>query len=188
MAKRLLAGLDEHALHGAPPVVLVGGSHAVDLPLAPDGVSVLLARHAQVDISAHVLEAHGLLALPVVAVTLNGPHVQVVAFAVLPKGADLLWVAGRASAQVHSTSCAGSEPAAYLVVGQGRAEMVSVEVSARLHVCDADGLTTPDGHAALTRMLGLPSDLPVAVSVVSVLHPGYRLLPAACARAHTHTS
>lgn len=94
VANRLLAGLDEHALHGTPPVVLIGRPHAVNLSLAPNGVAVLLARHAQIDVGAHVLEAHGLVALPVVAVALNGPHVQVVAFAVLSKRADLLWVGG----------------------------------------------------------------------------------------------
>lgn len=63
--------------------------------------------------------------------------------------------------------------------------MVSVEVSARLHVCDADGLTALDGHAPLTRTLGPPTNLPVAVSIVSGYHPGYRLLPASYT--HTHT-
>lgn len=170
VAKRVQAGLDEHALHGAPPVVLVGGPHAVDLPLAPDGVAVLLARHTQVHVRAHVLEAHGLVTLPVVAVALDAPHVQVVAFAVLPKRADLLWGAGGASA---STFCAGRQPTAYLVVGQGRAEMVAVEVPARLHVRDADGLTAADGRPPRARTLGLPPDLPVAVSVVGGLHPGH---------------
>lgn len=94
VAHWVLAGLDKHPLHGAPPVVLVGRPHAVDLSLAPDGVAVLLARHAQVDVGAHVFEAHGLLALPVVAVTLDGPHVQVVALAVLSKSADFLWMTG----------------------------------------------------------------------------------------------
>lgn len=90
MTQRLLAGLDVHTLHGAPPVVLVGSSHAVHLMLAPDGMAVLLARHAQKDIGAHMFETHRLVTLPMVAVTLHGPHVQVVAFAVLSESADLL--------------------------------------------------------------------------------------------------
>lgn len=90
MAQRLLAGLDVDTLHGAPPVVLVGRSHAVHLALASDGVAVLLARHAQKDVGAHVFETHSLVALPVVTITLHGPHVQVVTFAVLSKSADLL--------------------------------------------------------------------------------------------------
>lgn len=90
VAQQLLAGLDEDPLHGAPPVVLVGSAHAVHLALAADGVAVLLARHAQKDVRAHVLEAHCLVALPVVAVALHRPQVQVVALAVLSESADLL--------------------------------------------------------------------------------------------------
>lgn len=104
VADRTGAGLDEHALHRPPPVVLVGRSHAVNLSLAADGVAVLLARHAQVHVSAHVLEAHGLLALPVVAVTLDGPHVQVVSFSVLSKGADLLRTAAGRQRHLLSTA------------------------------------------------------------------------------------
>lgn len=80
-----------------------------------------------------------------------------------------------------------SSAPAYLVVGQGRAEVVRVEVPACLHVRDADGLTAPDGHATLARTLRLPSNLPVAVGVVGVLHPGDRLLSTACTHGHTHT-
>lgn len=90
MACGLQAGHDEDALHGAPPVVLVGSGHAVHLALAADGVAELLARHAQEDARAHVLEAHHLVALPVDTVALHRPHVQVVALAVLPEGAHLL--------------------------------------------------------------------------------------------------
>lgn len=86
----LLAGLDEDALHGAPPGVLAGGAHAVHLALATDGVAVLFARHAQEDVGSHVFEPHRLVAPPVDAVALHRPHVQVVAFAILSKGADLL--------------------------------------------------------------------------------------------------
>lgn len=90
MAQRLLAGLDEHALHGAPPVVLVGRAHAVDLPLTLDGVAVLFPRHAQVHAGARVLEADSFIALPVDAVTLHRPDVQIVALTVLPERTDLL--------------------------------------------------------------------------------------------------
>lgn len=96
MTNWILAGLDEHALHRLPPVVLVGRPHAVNLSLASNGVAILLARHAQIDISAHVFKAHGFVTLPEVAVTLNGPDVEVIAFAVLSESADLLWVARRA--------------------------------------------------------------------------------------------
>lgn len=37
-----------------------------------------------------MFKTHGLVALPVVAVALYGPHVQVVTFAVFSKSADLL--------------------------------------------------------------------------------------------------
>lgn len=151
----LLAGLDENTLHGAPPVVLVGGAHAVHLALAANRVAILLACHAQKDIGAHVFEAHSLIALPVDTVTLHLPHIQTVTFTVLSKGADLL------------------------VIRQGGAEVVCVEVSASLHVCDADGLTTLDGHPTLTRIIGFPTNLPITVGIVCVLHSSYRLLSTA---------
>lgn len=90
MVQRHLAGLQEDALHGAPPVVLVSSTHAVHLLLAADGVAVLLPGHTQEDVGAHVFEAHILLALPVDAITLDRPHVQIVSLAVLSKSADLL--------------------------------------------------------------------------------------------------
>lgn len=90
VVERLLAGLDEDALHGAPPVVLVGSAHAMHLALAADGVAVLLACHAQKDVGAHVFEAHGLIALPVNAIALHRPHIQIVTLAVLSEGTDLL--------------------------------------------------------------------------------------------------
>lgn len=74
-------------------------------------------------------------------------------------------------------------PLSDLVTRQGRAEVVCVEVSASLHVCDADGLTTLDGYAALTRTVRLPSNLPVTVGVICVLHASYGLLSAAYAHA-----
>lgn len=91
VAQRLQAGLDEDPLHRAPKVVLVGGVHAVHLPLTADGVSVLLAGDAQEDVGAHVFEAHHLVPLPVVAIALNRPHVQVVPLAVLSKRTNFLW-------------------------------------------------------------------------------------------------
>lgn len=90
MPQRLLAGLDEDALHGAPPVVLVGSAHAVHLALTTDGVAVLLPGHTQVNIGAYVFEANGFIALPVDAVTLHFPDVQVITLATLPECADLL--------------------------------------------------------------------------------------------------
>ena len=90
VAQWLLAGLDEYTLHGAPPVVLVGRAHAVHLALAADGVAVLLPRYTQEDVSAHVFKAHGLVALPLDAVTLYRPHIQVVALAMLSERTDLL--------------------------------------------------------------------------------------------------
>lgn len=95
VAHWLLAGLDEDTLHGAPPVVLVGRAHAVHLALAADGVTVLLPRYTQEDVSAHVFEAHGLVALPMDAVTLHRPHIQVIALAMFSKRADLLVVRQR---------------------------------------------------------------------------------------------
>ena len=77
-------------------------------------------------------------------------------------------------------------PQSDLVIRQRGAEVVCVEVSARLHVRDADGLTTLDGHPALTRTVGLPTDLPVTVGVVCVLHSSYRLLSAAYTHTYTH--
>lgn len=70
--------------------MLVSSSHAVNLPLASDGVAVLLACHTQVDVSAHVFEAHCFVTLPVVTVTLNSPDVEVITFAILSKSTDFL--------------------------------------------------------------------------------------------------
>lgn len=90
VAQRLLTGLDEDALHGTPPVVLVGRAHAVHLALAADGVAVLLPCHTQEDVGANVFKAHGLVTLPVDAFALHRPHIQVVALAMLSERADLL--------------------------------------------------------------------------------------------------
>ena len=70
--------------------MLVGGAHAMHLPLTADGMAVLLACHAQEDIGAHVFEAHRLVTLPVDGIALHCPQIQVVTFAVLSKGTDLL--------------------------------------------------------------------------------------------------
>lgn len=155
VAQQLLAGPDKDTLHGAPPVVLVGGAHAVHLALAADGVAVLLACHTQEDVSACMFEAHGLIAFPMDAITLNCPHIQVVTLAVLSESADLL------------------------VIRQRGAEVVCVKVSAGLHVCDADGLTTLDGRPTLTWTVGFPTNLPVTVGIVCILHSGHRLLSTA---------
>lgn len=90
VAQRLLAGLDEDAFHDAPPVVLVGRGHAVHLTLAADWVAVLLPRYTEEDVGAHVFKANGVVALPMVAVALHHPHIQVIALAVLSERADLL--------------------------------------------------------------------------------------------------
>lgn len=73
------------------------------LTLAADGVAVLLARHAQEDIGTHVFEAHGFIALPVDAVTLHHPRIQVVALAVLSEGADLLQVTQKGGGKQKET-------------------------------------------------------------------------------------
>lgn len=151
----LCARLDEHALHGAPPVVLIGGVHAMHLSLSADGVAVLFAGDAQKHVRACVFEAHCLVPVPVDAVALHRPHVQIVALAILAKSAHLL------------------------VIGQRGAEVVRVQVSARFHVSDPNRLATLYGCAALTWTVGLPSDLPVTVGVVCSIHPGHGLLSTA---------
>lgn len=90
VAYGFLARLDEDALHGAPPVVLVGRSHGVHLALTPDGVSILLPCHTQINVGAHVFEAHVFFSLPVVTVTLHCPDVEVVPFAIVAERADFL--------------------------------------------------------------------------------------------------
>ena len=75
----------------------------------------------------------------------------------------------------------------YLVIRQGGAEVVGVEVSTGLHVGDADGLTTPDSHPALTWTVWLPTDLPITVGIVCVVHSSYRLLSTAYTHTHRHT-
>lgn len=90
VAQQFLAGLNEDTLHCTPPVVLVGGAHAMHLPLATDGVAVLFSRHTQENISAHVFEAHRLIALPMDGIALYRPHIQVIALPILSEGAYLL--------------------------------------------------------------------------------------------------
>lgn len=72
-----------------------------------------------------------------------------------------------------------------LVIRQRRAEVVCVEVSSSLHVCDANGLATFDGSTTQTWIVGLPTNLPVAVGIICILHSSYRLL--STAYTHTHT-
>lgn len=95
VSQRFLAGENEDTLHSLPVVVLVGSAHAVDLPLPPDGVAVLLARHAQEGIGADVFEAHRLVPLPDGVVTLHPPHVQVIPLAILTERTHLLKVDGQ---------------------------------------------------------------------------------------------
>lgn len=121
MPERLLTGLNKHAFHGAPQAVLAGGAHAVHLALATDRVAVLFACNAKEDICAHVFESYRLLTVPVDSITLDSPHIQIIPLSVLSKGTH------------------------FLVIRQGGAEVVCVKVSAGLHVCDSDGLTTFDG-------------------------------------------
>lgn len=87
---RVQTGFDEDSLHGFPVVVVVGSRHAMNLPLAPDGVPVLLPRDGQEHLGAHVLEAHGILPLPVRTTALHNPEIQVIAFAIIPKGTYFL--------------------------------------------------------------------------------------------------
>lgn len=79
-------------------------------------------------------------------------------------------------------------PPSDLVIRQGRAEVVWVEVSASLHVCDADALTTLDGHPALAWLVGLPANLPVTVGIICVLDSSYRLLSTTCKRVKSKTA
>lgn len=62
----------------------------MNLPLAADGVPVLLPRDGQEHLGAHVLEAHGILPLPVRTTALHNPEIQVIAFAIIPKGTYFL--------------------------------------------------------------------------------------------------
>lgn len=92
MMAQLCTRLDEHALHGLPVIVVVGMRQAVHLPLPTDGVVVLFPSDAEEDLGTLVLEAHGLISLPVCPTALHGPHVQVVALAVLPESTHFLGV------------------------------------------------------------------------------------------------
>lgn len=66
----------------------------------------------------------------------------------------------------------------HLIIREGGAEVVRVEVAAGLHMCDTDGLPALDGHSALARPVGLPPNSPITVGIIRVLHARYRLLPA----------
>ena len=66
------------------------------------------------------------------------------------------------------------------LLGQRWGEVVGVQVPARLHVGDADGLAAADGHPSLAHRAGLPPDAPVAVSIICCFHSSDRLLPATC--------
>lgn len=87
---RVQTGFDEDSLHGFPIVVVVGSRHAMDLPLASDGVAVLLPRDGQEHVGPHVLEAHGILPLPVSPTALHNPEIQVISFTIIPKGTYFL--------------------------------------------------------------------------------------------------
>ena len=100
-----LVGLDVDALGYSPRVLLVGIGEAGDLQLAADRSAVLIARQVQVHVCLLVLEAHGGVAAPQLAVALDRPVVALVALAVLAVGAHLL------------------------VVGQRRLEVMAVQVA-----------------------------------------------------------
>lgn len=77
---------------------------------------------------------------------------------------------------LQNTKCV---PLSHLVIRKGWAKVMCVEVSASLHVCDSDSLTTLDGDPALTWTVGFPSNLPVTVGIICALHSSNRLLSTA---------
>lgn len=62
----------------------------MNFPLASNGVAILLPRDGQEHLSPHVLEAHGILPLPVSPTALHNPEIQVISFAIIPKGTYFL--------------------------------------------------------------------------------------------------
>lgn len=64
---------------------------------------------------------------------------------------------------------------------------MTVKVAACVDVHEADGLSALDGGASITRVIGWPSNTPVAVAVFNCSHSSYRLLPTAWLTCTTHT-
>lgn len=62
----------------------------MNFPLTSNGVAVLLPRDGQEHLGPHVLEAHGILPLPVSPTALHNPDIQVISFAIIPKGTYFL--------------------------------------------------------------------------------------------------
>lgn len=87
---RVQTRFDEGSFHGFPIVVVVGSRHAMNFPLTSNGVAVLLPRDGQEHLGPHVLEAHGILPLPVSPTALHNPDIQVISFAIIPKGTYFL--------------------------------------------------------------------------------------------------
>lgn len=84
------AGLNEDTLHCLPVIVLIWRMHAMDFPLASDWVTILLACYWKECICSYVLETHCIIPAPVTSTALHCPHIQVISFTIITKGAYFL--------------------------------------------------------------------------------------------------
>lgn len=87
---RVHTGFDEDSFHCFPIVVMISSRHAMNFPLASNGVAILFPSYRKEHLSPHVLEAHRVLPLPVSPTALHNPYIEVISFAIITKGTYFL--------------------------------------------------------------------------------------------------
>lgn len=87
---RVHTGFDEDALHCFPIVVMISSRHAMNFPLASNGMAILFPSYWKEHLSSYVLEAHCILPLPVSPTALHNPYIEVISFAIITKGTYFL--------------------------------------------------------------------------------------------------
>lgn len=87
---KVRTGFDEDSFHCFPIVVMISGGHAMNFPLASNGMAILLPRYWKEHLSSYVLEAHCILPLPVCPTALHNPYIEVISFTIITKGTYFL--------------------------------------------------------------------------------------------------
>ena len=87
---RVHTGFDEDSFHRFPVVVMISSRHAMNFPLASNGMAILLPCYWKEHLSSYVLEAHRILPLPVSSTALHNPYIEVISFAIITKGTYFL--------------------------------------------------------------------------------------------------
>lgn len=87
---RVHTGFDEDSFHCFPIVVMISSRHAMNFPLASNGMAILFPCYWKEHLRSYVLEAHCILPLPVSPTALHNPYIKVISFAIITKGTYFL--------------------------------------------------------------------------------------------------